>query len=141
MRDTLNSMELVIDANILMSALIAAEGKTYDLIFNDRIRLFAPDFLMEECEKYTSEILRKSGLSQSDFQLFLSLISSRIEFILKNEFEQFIPKAEKITPDPDDTEYIALALKLKCSLWSNDKRLKEQDKVKVYSTSELMKLI
>lgn len=40
-----------------------------------------------------------------------------------------------------DTEYFALALKLKCSVWSNDKKFKKQDKVKVYSTNELIKLI
>ncbi|MBI2548418.1 PIN domain-containing protein [Candidatus Woesearchaeota archaeon] len=134
-------MEFVIDANILMSALVATEGATYDLMFSERMALFAPEFLMEEFEKYKNEILKKSGLSQSDFELFLSLISSRIELIPKKEFKKLIPEAKKITPDPKDTEYIALALKMRCSLWSNDKRLKEQDKVNVYSTGELLKII
>jgi predicted nucleic acid-binding protein len=124
-----------------MSALIATEGKTYDLIFNDRIRLFAPEFLMEELEKYKSEILSKSKLSEADFELFLSLVSSEIKFISGSEFERFIHKAKEITPDPNDTEYFALALKLECSIWSNDKKLKSQNKVRVYSTTELMKII
>ncbi len=134
-------MELVVDANIFMSALIATQGKTYDFIYNDRNKLFAPEFLMDEFEKYKDEILEKSGLSEYDFELFLSLISSRIEFISKHEFEQFISKAEKITPDPKDSEYFALAMKMKCSIWSNDKKLKEQNKVKVYNTSELLELM
>ena len=46
-----------------------------------------------------------------------------------------------ISPDEKDTAYFALALKLKCAIWSNDKKLKEQDKVTVYNTGELMKLI
>ncbi len=136
-----NKMELVIDANVLMSALIATEGKTYDLIFNDRIKLFAPEFLMEEFEKHKDEILEKSGLSYSDFKLFLSLVASEIEFVPKSEFEAFISKAYEITPDKKDAEYLALALKLKCYIWSNDKILKEQNIVKVYNTSELLKLI
>ena len=106
-------MELIVDANIIMSALIATEGKTYDLIFNDRNKLFSPERLFKEFEKHRGEILSKSGLSKADFELFLSLMSSRIEFISKNEFEQFIFKAEKITPDSKDTEYIALALKMR----------------------------
>lgn len=134
-------MELIIDANVLMSALIATEGKTYDLIYNDRIKLFAPEYLMEELEKHKSEILTKSGLSESDFELFLSLISSRIESISKSEFAVFASKAEELTPDPNDAEYFALALKYNCAIWSNDKRLKSQDKVRVYSTAELLKLI
>ena len=134
-------MELIIDANVLMSALILTEGKTYDLIFNDRTKLFSPEFLLEEFEEHKEEILAKSKLSESDFELFLSLISSQIEFVPYTEFEEYISEAEKITPDPGDTEYFALALKLKCSIWSNDKKFKKQNKVKVYSTSELMKQI
>ena len=68
-------MDLVIDANIIMSALIATEGKTYDLILNDGIKLASPDKLAEELEKHKLEILEKSGLSEYDFNLFLSIIS------------------------------------------------------------------
>ena len=52
-----------------------------------------------------------------------------------------IQMAEKITPDPNDAEYFALALKLGCGIWSNDKKLKEQDKIKIYSTSDLIELV
>ena len=72
-------MELVIDANILISALINTEGKTYDLIFNDIIKLFAPEYLLEEITKYKEEILLKSGLNYSDFEIFLSSVSSKIK--------------------------------------------------------------
>lgn len=140
MKDMHNKMKLVIDANILMSALIATQGKTYDLIFNQRINLIAPEFLIEEIEKYEEEILEKSGLSDSDLELFLSLISSEIELIPKEEFKDFNIQAKKISPDPFDTEYFALAIKMRCSIWSNDKRLKEQKMIKVYNTSELLKL-
>lgn len=44
-------MDLVIDANIVMSALISSHGKTFDIIFSDRIRLYAPEFLLEEIDK------------------------------------------------------------------------------------------
>ena len=134
-------MELIIDANILISALIATKGGTYDLLFNDRLKLFAPEYLMDEFNKYKGDILSKSGLDEVDFELFMSLISSRIEFIPKSEFEQFISTADDVTPDPNDAEYFALALKYRCALWSNDKKLKEQDKVKVYSTNEIMEMI
>ena len=134
-------MELIIDANILMSALIATKGTTYDIIFNNRIKLFSVDKLLKELEKHKSEILDKSGLSEYDFDIFVSLISAEIEFIPYSEIYKFIPEAEKITPDPNDTEYFALALKLNCSIWSNDKRLKKQDKVRVYSTKELVKIL
>ncbi len=132
-------MELVIDANILMSSLIATKSKTYDMILNDKIKLFSVDKLLEELEKHKAEILAKSGLSEYDFDVFLSLISAKIEFIPYSDLKKFVYEAEKTTPDPNDTEYFALALKLKCSIWSNDKKLKQQDKVRIYSTEDLVK--
>ena len=46
-------------------------------------------------------------------------------------------EAEKISPGLKDTQYLALALKLNCAIWSNDKKLKKQDKVKIFSTEDL----
>lgn len=137
----LNKMELVIDANILISALISNQGATYDLMFKDDLRLFAPEYLLEEFEEHKKEIREKSGLSKEELHLFLSLVSNRINFIPYLEFESFVENAEKITPDLDDTEYFALALKLNCSIWSNDKKLKNQKGIKIYSTTELLELI
>ena len=65
-------------------------------------------------------------------------MQAKIDFIPYEEFRDFMKKAADITPDPKDTVYIALALKLKCRLWSNDKALKNQDLVSVYSTTELI---
>jgi len=130
-------MELVIDANILMSSLIKTKGFTYDLIFNEKIRLYAPEYLLQEFEEHKEEILEKSKLTNDELKLFLSLTSYKIEFIPYIEFEEFIDEASKITPDIDDTEYFALALKINCSIWSNDRKLKEQTKINVYSTDEL----
>jgi predicted nucleic acid-binding protein len=96
---------------------------------------------MEEINKYKDEILSKSGLSSAEFELVLTMIGSRIEFIPKSEFEKFIPEAGQISPDPNDSEYFALALKYVCAIWSNDKRLKEQEKVKVYSTKEVLEIV
>ena len=132
-------MELVIDANIVMSALISLEGKTCDLLFSDEIKLFAPEFLFKEFTKHKQEILSKSGLQEENLDLALSIISTRINFIPFPEFEKFISKAKKTCPDPNDTEYFALAIKLGCPIWSNDKELKKQDFIKIISTPELAK--
>ena len=132
-------MELIIDANIFMSALISSKGKTRDLLFQDSINLFAPEYLLKEFDKHKKYITKKAKLSEEDFNLALDLVSSRIKFIPFSEFEQFITKAEEISPDPNDVEYFALAIKLGFPMWSNDKPLKQQKIVMVYSTTELLK--
>ncbi|MBT5021736.1 hypothetical protein HOK51_08530 [Candidatus Woesearchaeota archaeon] len=49
--------------------------------------------------------------------------------------------AKIICPDENDVDYFALALKLNCAIWSNDKKLKNQNSIIVYSTEELINLI
>ena len=67
-------------------------------------------------------------------------------FFKKDSFtRRFIlshPEIEQISPDPDDVEYLAVALSLDCAIWSNDKDLKEeQSRVVVVTTDELTKLL
>ena len=57
--------------------------------------------------------------------------------IIKRKIQIF---PEEDCPDEKDITYFALALYLRCPLWSNEKRLKEQKEVIVYATHELMKL-
>ncbi|MCK4435272.1 hypothetical protein KAU87_00515, partial [Candidatus Bathyarchaeota archaeon] len=61
-------------------------------------------------------------------------------FIPLEEYSSFMKEALAI-PDPDDIDFPALALKLDCPLWSNDKELKQQTVVKVFSTSELISFL
>lgn len=130
-------MLLVVDANVLFSALIAGD-KTSDLIFSDWLRLITPEYLFTELEEHEKEIKEKSKLSKEDFTNFLDLIESRIDVIPKEKFEKFLPKANQISPDPDDTEYFALALKFDTTIWTDDKRLKKQNQVEIISTKELI---
>ncbi len=69
------------------------------------------------------------------------IVESGLKIITKDEVRSFIDLAEKISPDPDDVLYFATALKLDCGIWSNDKELKNQNHVKVYSTSDLIKML
>nr|QNO57441.1 hypothetical protein FKKJMMIK_00039 [Methanosarcinales archaeon ANME-1 ERB7] len=57
-------------------------------------------------------------------------------------FTDFWEEAKQISPDPDDVEYLAVALSLDCAIWSNDKDLKKkQFRVVVVTTEELTKLL
>ncbi len=130
-------MELVVDANILFAALIKISA-TSDLIFDNSLNLFSVEFIFEEFEKYKDLIMKKTERTEEEFERFMSIIKKRIKLIPYEEFESLISETEKFSPDPKDTEYLALATKLKCAVWSNDKKLKIQDKIKVYSTEDLI---
>ncbi len=134
-------MELVIDANVLFSALIK-NNLTAELIFKEELKLNAPDFFIEEFMKYEDLILKKTHMTREKYIEILHCLKDIITTIPEEEFYELWDKAENISPDEQDVPYIALALKLNIPIWSNDKKLKEkQDKVIVYNTCELLKLI
>lgn len=132
-------MDLVVDANVLFAALIK-NSLSYDLLFSDRFHLFTPEYIFTEFERHKEEILEKSERSNEDFFRLLEILKRRIVLVPLEELVPYVEEAENLTPDPKDMVYFALALKLNCAIWSNDKKLKEQNKVQVYSTYELTKL-
>ena len=133
-------MDLVIDANILFSLLIK-KGKTEELLFKDTIHLFAPEFLFDEFEKYRELIKNKTKRNDKDFDRLMRILRERIKIVPNEETEKNISKAKNICPDENDVDYFALAMKLNCSIWSNDKVLKKQNTINVISTEELIKKV
>ncbi|MFH1181678.1 MAG: PIN domain-containing protein [Candidatus Woesearchaeota archaeon] len=123
------------DSNILFAALLK-ESVTSDILFKHT--LYAPEFIIDEFRKYNEYLKHKTKRAEEDFTELLELFERNVILILKEEIAPFIEKAEKISPDQKDVPYLALAMKLRCGLWSNDKALKEkQNIIQVYSTEEL----
>ena len=133
-------MMLIIDNNILFS-LMNPKSMNALIFSNLDCDFFAPTFVIKEFNKYKNECLRKSGLSKKDFDSRKELIFSKINFVEYSEFKLLIKKSLEFSPDGDDAPYFALALKLECALWSNDKLLKNQNEVEVLSTKDILELI
>lgn len=131
---------LVIDANILFSALIK-NSVTAKLIFEEEIILYTSEFIVDEFLKYQNLILKKTSRTRNEFIQIMHMLKDIIKIIPKEEYSKFMEEAENISPDEKDVLYFALALKLKCGIWSNDKKLKTQDKVKIYSTEDIKNLL
>jgi predicted nucleic acid-binding protein len=68
-------------------------------------------------------------------------LEKRIIFRKEEEYQKEMQEIIKSIPDKKDVEYLALALKEKVPLWSNDKELKKQSYVMVLSTREILELI
>jgi len=107
----------------------------------DEVEFFAPFRLLAELEKNRDEIRHKSGFSLRDFEAFVGILKLRIGFIPIEQFLDEIPEAKTLAPHLKDVEYFALALKLDCPIWSNEKAFKKQSKVKVFSTSDLISFL
>ena len=133
-------MLLVVDANVAISMLIS-KGLKHKLFFSERIEANSPDRILFEIGKHWVELSDKSGISEKDLELALSAIRLQLTTFSLNNLSNWLKEGADISPDPDDSEYFALALKLNCPIWSEEKLLKEQDKVKVFNTKELWELL
>ncbi len=129
----------VIDTNIIFSSLLK-DSSTRKIILSDSFNLFAPEFVFTEINKYKETILKKSGLKKENLELLLLLIQSHISVIPLSNFSSFLREAEKEMENIDkkDAPFIALSLKLKLPIWSNDLHFKKQKKVKSYTTDEII---
>jgi predicted nucleic acid-binding protein len=133
-------MDLVVDANILFAALIK-DSTTSELMLHEDIHLYAPEYLLEEFEKYKELIKGKTNRNDSEFRFALDIFQRRIKLVPHKEIKSLVKNARAISPDIKDIPYVALAMKLQIAIWSNDKNLKnKQDSVDVYSTEDLVRL-
>ena len=137
-------MRLVVDANELFAGIIT-RGKelsswTRDMLFSDDVELFAPFRLLAELEKNRDEIRTKSGFSLRDFEAFVGILKLRVRFIPLEQFLDKIPEAKELAPHLKDVEYHALALKLGCPIWAQEKAFKKQTAVDVFSTKDLIEI-
>mgnify|MGYP005623540439 CR=1 FL=1 len=132
-------MNIVVDANILFSALIR-DSMTRRLILEYDEQFLFPDYVFFEMEKHKKVLLKKSKMSENDFDDFLRLMLQKISVVPNEILRPYCKEAYEIIKDidPDDEMFIACALAYKnCVLWSNDKALKKQSRVKVLNTSEI----
>jgi len=138
-------INVVVDANILFSAIISGKknvrSKIRDVLFSDNLQLWAPYQLLAELEKNRELLKRKSGFTDAELNAYIETLKRGVIFVPREEYLDKLLDAKNISPDLKDIEYFALALKLDCPIWSEEKRLKRQDRVLILNTRELVSLL
>ena len=132
-------MKLVIDANVVISALVA-DSKTRELIVTLKPDLLTPDFVHDEIENYEELIAEKSGMEPNRVTQFMDLLFQYIEVVPADDFYPAIERADEAIgdTDPDDVLYLACAIASTAAIWSDDSDFDEQDAVETYSTSDVI---
>ncbi len=135
-------MKLVLDANILISGLLK-NGITRAIMLSDKFDLYTSNFIFLEFLNHIKELSKKVKISKEELKDLAEtlIVESELKTISKNQVKDFIDTANKISPDIDDALYFAVALRIDCGIWSNDKELKNQKIVKVYSTQDIIKIL
>jgi len=136
-------MKLVIDTNRLMAALLKTSASR-EIILSEKIEFYSPEYMIKEIEKHRKYLLKKSKLSNEDFNFLLSTLLEKITLVPFEEFKHKYMDAVEIMINIDitDSPFIALGLAMKADgIWTKDKGYYKQNELKVYSTKELLNFI
>jgi len=116
---------LVLDANILMRAVLGRRVRELLELYEDAAAFYSPDVCFADARHYLEKLLVKrhrdnaAGLAALDQ---LSRIVQVVDRSLYGEFEQ-LARARIEIRDPDDWPVVALALLLELPIWTEDQDL------------------
>lgn len=136
-------MQLVLDTNILLAALIR-NSKTRHLLLHPSFSFYLPEYSLDEVKEHKQIIIEKSKLSEAEIDFLLNLLLSNLTIVPESSFHSYIKQAKEIMSsiDPDDFPFVSLALSFhNDGIWSQDKDLLRQTIVKVWTTSDLLQLL
>ncbi len=109
---------LVLDANILIRAVLGS--KVRDLICEnaERVKFFTPSVCVDDARKYLPEILKARGIDANPALAVLDLVMGYVQ-ILENEWlldYEAASKARMEKRDLDDWPVLAAALVMECPI-------------------------
>ena len=82
-------MQVVVDANPVISILIKPNRVTIELLFLEELEIFAPELLFDEIEQNKDIVIKKSGMTDEEFNKFLSILKKRINVAPEGELLKF----------------------------------------------------
>jgi predicted nucleic acid-binding protein len=119
------SREIVLDANILIRAVLGQRVIELIETYAGRVSFVCPEQAFDEAEKHLPAITKRRGgdaRAQQTVLDALGQLAKFIEIIPQVTFESFEAEARMRLRgrDEEDWTYLALALMLECPIWSED---------------------
>jgi predicted nucleic acid-binding protein len=133
-------MKLVIDTNILISALIK-NSVSREIIMKSRIKFYYPSVSLNEIHKYRELIMDKSGLSSNEYSELLRNLLSCIHLVREDNFDSYLDEANSIIGKIDDKDvvFVACALAINADgIYSEDRDFERQNRVRVFKTRDVL---
>lgn len=111
---------LVLDANILIRAVLGQ--RVFKLLnqYNSTTSFFAPDDAFADAEKYLPQIFEVRRLDWNSGAVVLHQLSSLVQSIAFDVYGEFEAKARQRIRDVRDWPVLATALVLHCPVWTED---------------------
>lgn len=113
---------LVLDANILIRAVLGPKVRNILLNFNDRVTFLVPDICLTDAKKYLPLIFEKRKLPYEPAVAILTNLKNLVQIIDKTVYQEQATEAKKRIElrDPQDWPIVATALTFNCPVWTED---------------------
>ena len=118
----MSTKTLVLDANILIRAMLGTRVRNLLIGNADAIKFFAPDSAYTEARKYLPALLQKRGVAMEPAMAVLDLLVSIVEPMELELYEGHKDAALKriAVRDANDWPVLACAMALGCAVWTED---------------------
>jgi len=134
-------MKIIVDSNRVIAALIK-DSTTRQILFNKKFEFFAPSYIFSEIKKYKDYIVKKTDISNEEFDMLLSLIFENMNIIQATEYNSLLNELKNEVNDSKDIPYLATAIFTKAKgIWTHDMHFKGQNKIKIFTNIDMLKLI
>jgi len=134
-------MRIIIDSNRVIASLIK-NSTTREILFDNHVQFFAPSYIKTEIYKYKDSIIKKTKLSNSDFDILLELLFENVTIIPNIKYQQHLSELNKEIKDKKDLPYLAAALLINAEgIWTHDPHFKSQKKCKVMTNIDMLEII
>ena len=111
---------LVLDANILIRAVLGKKVRQMLLTYNDAVEFLIPDVCVEEAQKYLPAIFEKRKLPSDAGIELLSNLKCLLQIVDAQVYQDQAIEAKKRISirDINDWPIVATALTFNCPVWS-----------------------
>ena len=113
---------VVLDANILIRAVLGLRVLSLLLVYARRVRFLAPDTAFAEAREKLPGILERRGVPVAPAMVALdrlSVLVERVDLEVYSQFEKVARRRIELR-DEEDWPIVAAALALDCPIWTED---------------------
>ena len=113
---------IVLDANILIRAVLGRRVRELIVDSADKVQFFSPDVAYADARKYLPELLEKRGVNSESAMDVLDALESLVWPLQLGVYEGFKTQAlQRIAMrDADDWPVLACAMTIGCPVWTED---------------------
>ncbi|OAI49102.1 nucleotide-binding protein [Gammaproteobacteria bacterium SCGC AG-212-F23] len=113
---------LVLDANILIRAVLGKRVRDLIMTYSESVEFFIPDICVEDANKYLPILFKKRDIPVELALEVFSNIKRMLQVIDKNIYQTYATEAQERMKNRDvyDWPVVATALIFNCPIWTED---------------------